>query len=522
MKCKVLGLFLSIVFCSFQANAQCQTSGSSYFQAISNFRQSCGPYDKSRGHDCDPTSRGWLCSTGQITTQNQSNNQPVNSTPTPTTTQSQVSSPTSPGACSVSAANFGQALTRFRATCGRYDKSQGHDCDPTANGWTCSTGQVGGLETASQNVTPTPVVTAPSAQPAPAQPNPTPVAAPAPAPAPAPSASSSDSDCSATDIRSLKRCIAEARSGDSISLVRNIQCSGADCCSGNSATLNFAGRSNLIIDGNGHTLLRRTGQRQCSMIDINGGSNITFSDITFDDDSSVAGCVVNDNCPRMLHIRNANNIMLNQVHVTNGKGYVIYVNRVNGFTFLNSRLTNSGVLGLYVGHGDNTPSTNVTIRNSVFTDNSTNAIALLGVVGNSLSSNIVEGNTFERNHHIGQWLVAPQFRDGAREGRLLTGGGQVYIAQANNFTFRNNTIKDGSCSNCYLHNGALRTGITGLELGTPGKASLRNGLVEGNTIFNNHGFGVSLNANSTLNNIVIRNNTVYNNGINYQNTLGVN
>ena len=272
--------------------------------------------------------------------------------------------------------------------------------------------------------------------------------------------------------------------------------------------MHLAGTSGLVIEGNGRRLLRTSGQRHCSLIDIVGGSNITVRNWTLDDDINTVPCQLADRCPRMLHIRNASSVVFDNVTVQNGKGYTIYANRVNGFEFINSRLINSGVLGLYIGHS-NTASTNIRVENSTFVDNQTNALALLGVVGNNPSVNRVVNNRFLRNHRLGQFQVAPQFGTG------FTGGGQVYIAQASGVTFENNLIRDGYCSNCFVQNRA-RSGVTGLELGIPRQATVSSVSVRNNTIENHDGFGIHSNANSVLPaSVVVQGNSAQNN------TLGI-
>jgi len=249
-------------------------------------------------------------------------------------------------------------------------------------------------------------------------------------------------NCIARDSQQLVACVQNANAYNRIDIANNISC-GSNCCPSGQALLRIAGTQNLRIDGHGNTLFRNSGQRQCSLLDINNSRDITIANLYLDDNLDVSGCQVGNNCPRMVHVRNSSNIEFDNSHISHGKGYVVYVQGTNGFRFQNSSLHNSGVLGMYIGHGNDT-STNVRIQNSTFTDNQTNALALLGVKGSSRTSNIIENNVFLRNHRKGQWQVAPKFGSG------FTGGGQVYIADASNVTVRNNIVKDGYCSNCFV------------------------------------------------------------------------
>lgn len=272
------------------------------------------------------------------------------------------------------------------------------------------------------------------------------------------------------------------------------------------ALLRFNAVTNLTIEGNGHSLVRNGGQRQCSLLDITRSSNVALNNWTLDDDATTAPCVVDDECPRMLHIRTSSNVTLNDVDVLNGKGYVIYVQQVDGFSFLNSSLTNSGVLGLYVGH-DNQSSTNVRIQNSTFNDNQTNAVALLGVSGSSVSDNIISNNVFRRNHWRGQWAVA------ARYGTGFTGGGQLYIAKASGLTIRDNLIEDGYCENCFVQQ-HMGSGVSGIELAIPGRNSVTNTLITDNIVKNHDAWGIFVNEGSSLDrSVVIRDNRLLGNTV---------
>ena len=309
-------------------------------------------------------------------------------------------------------------------------------------------------------------------------------------------------NCIAADISSLLACVRNANAYQRIELSKDINCDG-NCCPNGGALLQLHSVQNLDVVGHGHRLLRTQGQRQCSLLDINHSSNIQISGLRLDDDQRVSGCQVNDRCPRMVHVRASSNVKFVDTHVSHGKGYAFYVQGTNGFRFERSSLHNSGVLGMYIGHADDA-SSNVHITDSTFSDNQTNGLALLGVKGSSLTSNVVANNVFLRNHRMGQWAVE------ARYGSGFTGGGQLYVAEASNVTVRNNLIKDGYCDNCFVQR-TNRSGVSGIELGRPNQQSVSNLDVKDNTIVNLDGFGISQNANSSLNrNVSVRNNVLLN------------
>ena len=278
------------------------------------------------------------------------------------------------------------------------------------------------------------------------------------------------------------------------------------------ATMVVTGLSNTIIDGDGYYFTRTTGQLSRYMFHMKNSSNVRFEEVGFDDgNDGVIGTP--GKTPHMILIENSNNIVMDGVHVTNSKTYALYVRGVNGFTFRSSRMDYSGVLGLYVGHDDSNPSRNVEIDGNVFYSNSTNAVALLGVTGEV--QNKITNNTFEMNHLYGRFAVAPKYGAG------FTGGGQLYIAQADNVLISGNTIKNGYCSNCYhLLNNPNRTrlDVTGLELSRlkGDQIIVKRITITDNDIFNNNGGGISQNSNSTLDSTVrIYGNRVYDNGEDY-------
>jgi len=317
------------------------------------------------------------------------------------------------------------------------------------------------------------------------------------------------SACNVSTVSQLITCVNQASRFDLINVRNDLSCVNGECCPSGNAMMELRGINNLTIEGNGTRLLRSSGQRQCSLIDVIGGSNITFQNWSLDDDLSVESCALEDRCPRMVHVRNAQNIVLDNVTVQNGKGYTVYVDQVNGFEFTNSRLINSGVLGLYIGHS-NRSSTNVLVENSLFVDNQTNALALLGVTGNSPNVNIIRNNRFFRNHRLGQFPVAERFGSG------ITNGGQVYLAQVSGATFENNTLRDGYCENCFVQ-ARTRSGITGLELGIPGQATVSNVRILNNTIEHHDGSGIRSNSSSTIpSNVIVQNNVLN------TNTVGLN
>jgi len=308
--------------------------------------------------------------------------------------------------------------------------------------------------------------------------------------------------CEVTSLASLQSCLSNASTIGGLDIKTDLVCTGGQCCTQNSALMSLNGISNFTIHGNNHLITRESGQKQCSLLDIRNANDIVVENWFLDDSIKTPGCLVAERCPRMVHILNSSDITLDNVHVSNGKAYNVYVDGVEKFSFLNSSIANAGILGLYVGHGDNY-SSDVAITDSVFTDIQTNAIALLGVAGNK--TNVIRNNSFFRNHRHGHWEVAEKYGIGT------TGGGQLYIARADNVLVESNIILDGYCDNCFI-SGSNRTGIHGLELGEPNRVSISNIAIKDNTIGNNDGVGIYLNQGNIIDSsIEISGNTLFNN-----------
>jgi len=294
-------------------------------------------------------------------------------------------------------------------------------------------------------------------------------------------------DCVVSSLSHLSDCMNAAQGIDRINVQGDLVCNGANCCPTGGALIRLHNVSGLTVLGNGFSLLRESGQRQCSLLDISSSDNILIRDWNLDDDATDAPCVVDDRCPRMLHIRTSESISLESVTISNAKGYAVYVQEVNGFSFTDSVLRNSGVLGLYVGH-DEKSSTNVRIERSTFLDNQTNAVALLGVTGSSVNSNIISNNEFRRNH----W----------RFGTGFTGGGQVYIAQVDGLTISNNLVADGYCENCFVQQ-VMGSGVSGIELARPGLNSVSNTFITNNVVQNHDAWGIFVNQGSAVDSTVV-------------------
>ena len=181
--------------------------------------------------------------------------------------------------------------------------------------------------------------------------------------------------------------------------------------------------------------------------------------MTLDDDVNGVKCPLL--CQKMVDVTTSTNVSFEDVHVLNAASYAMWIYKTYGFTFNKSSIHNSHVLGMFIGHykqpNDRTNiSTGLRISNSRFTKNATNAIAVHGAGGDQL--NIITGNYFSENHIFGRFLDS--------NGKFY-GGGQVYISEANNLEFTDNSVVSGHCANCRNPS----HGVHGIELGRPGRSN---------------------------------------------------
>lgn len=296
--------------------------------------------------------------------------------------------------------------------------------------------------------------------------------------------------CHINDVATLMSCMQYKSTYDTFQLTNDVVCGqgpGNSCCSGaNSPLLDFNNFQNKILDGNGHRLTRLAQQKACPAIQVSGASNIQISNLTIDENGNVPPCGPFDGCAPTIEIVDSTDITLNGVHINDGKGNSVNAWGVNGLNFLNSSISNAGVIGLYVGHAVYRQSYRLQVRNSVFAGARANGLAIEGAGGTSPTDNVIANNVFNRNHHHGLWS------DG--NGGLYNGG-QLYLARASNLTVANNTFGDGRCFNCSTSQ------IWAVEFGTANSAdgmTLSNIQLSNNYIFNHLGVGFFLNPNSPV------------------------
>jgi hypothetical protein len=309
-------------------------------------------------------------------------------------------------------------------------------------------------------------------------------------------------NCDITDIASLKSCLARIGEFQQVTLRSDLTCTSAEECCGpdNAALFRLSRVTHRVLDGNGHTIHRGVGARTCKAIDISHAGDILIKDLSLDEGENVLPCELDvKDCPSTIAIGQSKKVRIDNTHIYFGKGYVIRVWGTDGFAFVHSSLSESGIIGLYVGHYKFAPSTNVVIADSIFAHTRTNALALQGAYGNREQPVLIINNVFVRNHWHGLWRV-PGIKDG------IATGGQVLIADASDVRFTNNIVTDSTCSNC----NPARQVVGGVEIGDAPKppAGVSGLVIDGNYIYSNEGTAFGQNPSTPVTDVTIKGNRV--------------
>ncbi|MDB4222324.1 hypothetical protein N9850_01010 [Granulosicoccus sp.] len=301
--------------------------------------------------------------------------------------------------------------------------------------------------------------------------------------------------CTASTMSEISQCLSSNK--PHIDITRDITCTALPC------TITISNTNSVTLDGNGFTVKRLIGQKASPLLRIVNSTNIQVVNVTLDDDKNGVKCPLL--CQKMVDVTSSTDVTFGEVHVLNAASYAMWIYNTNGFIFDKSSIRNSHVLGMFIGHykipnDRKNISRRLYISNSVFTENATNAIAVHGAGGDEL--NIITGNYFSENHIFGRFLDS--------NGKFY-GGGQVYISEADNLEFSDNSVVTGHCSNCRnpTH------GVHGIELGRPDDPSvtLNNVRVIGNYVVDNDACGILGNPSANINTtVVVSDNDVLKNG----------
>lgn len=296
--------------------------------------------------------------------------------------------------------------------------------------------------------------------------------------------------CNASNLNEINNCI---NIGSAVvNITQDITCTSGDC------TIKIVDKDCVTLDGNGHEFTRKTSDKTSPTLLIQRSDDIRVTDIKFTDSTGWDSSI--DLYVRTLFVYDSTAIFFDNVHIDRSRSYALVLQKSANFTLQNSRITNSGVLGFYIGYrgSANTDATkNVTIKNNIFANNSTNGLAVHGLEG---TNNVISDNFFTLNHWYGRF----------KNGNHFWGGGQVYLGDATNLEFVRNEIRHGHCYNCSDVN--IDNNVHGIELGELNTHTLKNTLIANNILVDNTNCAVLKNPSATIDStVVITENTFYKN-----------
>ena len=292
--------------------------------------------------------------------------------------------------------------------------------------------------------------------------------------------------CGANSIESLRNCISGLSSGqtDTIEINSLILCNQQSICNFELKNINRPITIRGAADSGAG--FQRTQKYDYSFFDIYLSSNITIKNLSFDDLGQVCNSngpapsytwqinpASNPNCAEksQIAINSSSNIILDGVNLLHAQSASVSVYKVNNFVLRNSKIVDSGRLGVWIPV-DESPgcvdcfSRSVHVDNNLFKDISTEAI-LFGATGTASNLATLNNNMFIHNHQ----------RD-----IYKTGGGTLNIQRLSYAEIKGNIISKNKVENTKEY-------ISGAgEIAS----NIDNTVISGNSIHDNSGGGIGL------------------------------
>lgn len=298
------------------------------------------------------------------------------------------------------------------------------------------------------------------------------------------------STCEISDLNTLEQCLSNQASYQLLDFTQDVTCdSPSTCCNGNAAggytaLLDIKGMNHLTIQGNGHAVHRAAAQTLCPALSIQISNEILVESLSFDEGEATPPCdpSTNSGCANAIDLRNDTDVKLQQVGSYFSKNEGVFVETVDGFSFSNSIVSESGQAGIWIGLGTNlyfTPSRKISINDSIIAKSRINGIALMGANPSAAGDRVIlSRNVLTKNHWHGLYPI-PGVTNG------ITSGGELLLADATGVTANDNLIADGYCENCTDGSGNPSGGVTAIELGgSPAPGGVQDLLVQGDYIYN--------------------------------------
>lgn len=266
--------------------------------------------------------------------------------------------------------------------------------------------------------------------------------------------------CKAGAIASLNQCLVKLEAGtiSRIEITNKINCNNIARCE---FIIQNVTQGEIFGTPGSNAGFIRTDLYDYNIFKIINSTNLTISNLTFDDNIGSPNCIYTEylvKCKPQINISSSSIIVLNALKLFNSKAQAIILQEVNNFTFKNSELTGTYVQGIWM----KPDSVNgVRILNNIFKDTFASALFIAG------TNIIINDNVFIHNQWKPPWI---------------TQGGQINIYKVNNLLIENNEIKDGKYDN-------HPTGITpGIEFHS--KLLNKNVTIRNNNIHDNSGWGI--------------------------------
>jgi len=228
-------------------------------------------------------------------------------------------------------------------------------------------------------------------------------------------------------------------------------------------------------------------------MNLNGTSDITFANLTFDEGPADPACTPSSSgapCEGTISIRDSSSILFEQVSVLHSKACGIAFAGTQGITIQDSVIEDAALFGIWTDRASSPSSTNISITNNLIQDVQSNGIFISYAQNASIS-----GNTLKHNHHVALFDVCGG----------LCPGGQIDMLNNTSLLIYSNRIIDGQID---LNNANGQTG--GIEIANQNT----DVTITNNIIANNLGVGIGTDPGATGTNFIISGNKVYNNGIN--------
>jgi len=313
--------------------------------------------------------------------------------------------------------------------------------------------------------------------------------------APAPYVPPSGSTCDVSDVSTLNTCVASVRSGTTtnVRFTAMVNCSGTDTClvdlTNVHGPVTFFGAPGITAG------LLRTDTYTYSILNLNGASEITFANLTFDEGPADPACTPYDGsggtifpCQATIYVASSSSILFEQVSVLHSKQVGISFAATKGITIQDSQIQDALVFGIWSGDDQSTISSNVSITNNVIQDVESNGIFL------SFTQNAtIKGNTLKHNQYVALF-------DTCGGG---CAGGQIDMLNNTSLQIYSNQIIDGQID---LNNATGQT--DGIEIANQNT----NVTITNNEIANNLGLGIGADPGTTGTNFLVTGNKIYNNG----------